>query len=76
MKKMPAPKPKTVSLKPRSALHLQRREADVDAVDPGDDVEQQQERQQAPADFRERRAAEVGLRIGGGLHCVLKGRAS
>jgi hypothetical protein len=42
-------------------IHLQRRETDVDAVEPRDDVEQQQERQQAPPDFGERRAAE-GLR--------------
>ena len=41
---------------PEIAVHLQRREADVHAVDPRDDVEQQQERQQAPADLRQREA--------------------
>jgi len=44
---------------PQVGVHLQRREADIDAVEPRDDVEQQQERQEAPPNLRERGPAEV-----------------
>ena len=40
--------------KSQRRVHLQRGEADVDAIEIGDDVEQEQERQQTTAGFRER----------------------
>ena len=41
------------------AVHRQRREADVDPIEIGDDVEREHERQQPPARLAERRAADV-----------------
>ena len=54
-------------------VHLQRREADVDAVEPGDDVEQQQERQEPPPDLGQRRAAELRRGLARARRCVLHG---
>ena len=55
MKKMPAPSSVSLVAEGQRLLHLQLREADVDAVDERDDVADDQQRQQVPADLGEQR---------------------
>jgi hypothetical protein len=45
---------------PKRRIHLQRREADVDAIEVGDEVHRREERNQPAADARHRAAAGVG----------------
>jgi len=48
---------------PEGGVHLQRREADVHAIQVGDEVHRREERDQAAADARHRAAAGIGGRL-------------
>ena len=56
---MPAPEAGTARAEAQVRVHLQGREADVDAVEVGDDVEDEQERDQPPARAGQGPAADV-----------------
>ena len=71
MKKMPAPRPYTASLKLQVLQHLQLGEADVDAVDPGEQEQEDQERNQPPRDLAVHAGGIDGRGIASGM---LQGR--
>ena len=53
MKKIPAPRPIGRGREADVLVHRQRGEADVDAVEEGDEVQEREEGNQAPADLYE-----------------------
>ncbi len=65
---MPAPRPKTVSLKPQVLAHLQLGEADVDAVEVGDQVAQHEKGHEAPEHLGVSALFERGIGCGGRRH--------
>ena len=66
MKKIPAPRPIGRGREADVLVHRQRGEADVDAIEEGDEVQEREEGKQAPADLHEDGGAQfirVAVRI-------------